>query len=338
MTFASAHRLAGVLREFGADVMHLASPFVLGWHGLAAAEPLGVPSVAVYQTDIPVVRRATASRAPRPPSARHLGRLHRRATLTLAPSTLGGRRSSSDARRRPAPPLAPRRRHRAVRPGPAQRARGGAAWRRPARSSSATSGGSRPRSRSRTSARSRTCRARGSSSSATGRRARARADAARCAASPASSGATRSPRRWRASTCSCTPARARRSARPIQEALASGVPVVATGAAARSTSCARASTAGSTGRATSPSSARGCATSSATTPSAGRSGSRARQSVRGRGWDALGDELIGHYEDVISGAPAWRARSVDGASSRRCGSATDAGCPARPGGALGDDR
>lgn len=40
------------LRDFDPDVVHLASPFVLGAAGAAAARALDVPSVAVYQTDV----------------------------------------------------------------------------------------------------------------------------------------------------------------------------------------------------------------------------------------------------------------------------------------------
>lgn len=40
------------LRDFRPDVVHLASPFVLGAAGAAAARALDVPSVAVYQTDV----------------------------------------------------------------------------------------------------------------------------------------------------------------------------------------------------------------------------------------------------------------------------------------------
>ena len=93
------------------------------------------------------------------------------------------------------------------------------------------------------------------------------------ARSPDSSAAMRSPRRWRASTCSCTPARARRSARPSRSRSRAGSRSSRPGAAVRSTSCARASTAGCTGRATSSSSATACATSWATMPSGGPSGS-----------------------------------------------------------------
>ncbi|MFZ0904536.1 MAG: glycosyltransferase, partial [Mycobacterium sp.] len=46
-------RLTKVLRGFDPDVVHLASPALLGWGGVRAARRLGVPAVAVYQTDVP---------------------------------------------------------------------------------------------------------------------------------------------------------------------------------------------------------------------------------------------------------------------------------------------
>lgn len=87
VVFARAARLAAILRDFRPDVVHLASPFVLGWQGVAAAETLHVPAVAVYQTD--VVAYAEKYGLPRATTlvGRHIARLHRRATLTLAPST-----------------------------------------------------------------------------------------------------------------------------------------------------------------------------------------------------------------------------------------------------------
>ncbi|WP_022893482.1 glycosyltransferase [Agromyces subbeticus] len=87
VTLASANRLAAVMRAHEADVVHLASPFVLGWRGVLAAESLGIPSVAVYQTDIPSYAERYGVPGAAPALTRHLGRLHRRATLTLAPST-----------------------------------------------------------------------------------------------------------------------------------------------------------------------------------------------------------------------------------------------------------
>ncbi|MDZ8171294.1 glycosyltransferase [Microbacterium xanthum] len=87
VVFARAATLAGLLREFAPDVVHLASPFVLGWQGIAAADALKIPTVAVYQTD--VVAYARKYGVPQATSlvAAHIGRLHRRATLNLAPST-----------------------------------------------------------------------------------------------------------------------------------------------------------------------------------------------------------------------------------------------------------
>src|SRR6516162_796749 len=46
-------RMVGVLRGFDPDVVHLASPALLGYGGVKAARWLGVPTVAVYQTDVP---------------------------------------------------------------------------------------------------------------------------------------------------------------------------------------------------------------------------------------------------------------------------------------------
>ncbi|MDU0312790.1 glycosyltransferase family 1 protein [Phycicoccus sp. M110.8] len=86
-----SREIEDVLRGFGPDVVHVASPFVLGASALATTSRLGVPSVAVYQTDMPSYLQrhapaavgAGASRA----AWRWLRRLHGMADLTLAPST-----------------------------------------------------------------------------------------------------------------------------------------------------------------------------------------------------------------------------------------------------------
>ena len=44
--------VAATLRDFRPDVVHLASPFVLGAAGAFAARQLHIPAVAVYQTDV----------------------------------------------------------------------------------------------------------------------------------------------------------------------------------------------------------------------------------------------------------------------------------------------
>ncbi|HJQ48224.1 MAG TPA: glycosyltransferase family 1 protein [Amycolatopsis sp.] len=75
------------LSAFGPDVVHLASPFVVGARGLAAARRLRVPSVAVYQTDIPGFATAYGLGLGARAAWRWVRRLHSRADRTLAPST-----------------------------------------------------------------------------------------------------------------------------------------------------------------------------------------------------------------------------------------------------------
>ncbi|KAA0961235.1 glycosyltransferase [Microbacterium sp. ANT_H45B] len=81
-----AHRVAASLRRFEPDVVHLASPFALGWRGALAAERLDVPSVAAYQTDVAAYAARYRVPATTGLAHTHIARLHRRATLTLAPS------------------------------------------------------------------------------------------------------------------------------------------------------------------------------------------------------------------------------------------------------------
>lgn len=80
-------RMVGVLRGFDPDVVHLASPALLGYGGLRAARYLGVPTVAVFQTDVAGFAGSygmgVASRA----AWTWTKHLHTRADRTLAPST-----------------------------------------------------------------------------------------------------------------------------------------------------------------------------------------------------------------------------------------------------------
>lgn len=73
------------LVDFRPDVVHLASPVALGAVGLRAARRLGVPTVAVYQTDIGRFARQYGVPG-EAVLARWVGRIHRRATRTLVPS------------------------------------------------------------------------------------------------------------------------------------------------------------------------------------------------------------------------------------------------------------
>ncbi|MEV4774524.1 GDSL-type esterase/lipase family protein [Microbacterium sp. LWH12-1.2] len=81
-----AHRVAASLRRFQPDVVHLASPFALGWRGVLAAERLEVASVAAYQTDVAAYTERYRIAATTGIAQTHIARLHRRATLTLVPS------------------------------------------------------------------------------------------------------------------------------------------------------------------------------------------------------------------------------------------------------------
>ena len=80
-------RLRGILTAFGPDVVHIASPFVLGWRAVQAAEELGIPSVAVYQTEVPGYAARYGAPWLEDVLWSHVARLHNTATLTLAPSS-----------------------------------------------------------------------------------------------------------------------------------------------------------------------------------------------------------------------------------------------------------
>jgi len=79
--------LSTTLRSFRPDVVHLASPTVLGAQAVTVADRLGVPCVAVYQTDL----AAYAARYRMPVASRAvwswLAWVHRQAAVTLAPSS-----------------------------------------------------------------------------------------------------------------------------------------------------------------------------------------------------------------------------------------------------------
>ena len=80
-------RLRGMLADFAPDVVHIASPFVLGWRAVQAAEELGIPSVAVYQTEVPGYAARYGAPWLEDVLWSHVARLHNMATLTLAPSS-----------------------------------------------------------------------------------------------------------------------------------------------------------------------------------------------------------------------------------------------------------
>ena len=80
-------RMLKVLRGFDPDVVHLASPALLGYGGLRAARYLGVPTVAVYQTDVPGFAESYGIGLTTRAAWAWFRHLHRLADRTLAPST-----------------------------------------------------------------------------------------------------------------------------------------------------------------------------------------------------------------------------------------------------------
>ncbi len=87
LSTASWHRLRRILRREQVELVHLASPFLLGWSALRAAGELGLPTVAIYQTEVPTY----AARYKFPWLAdrlwEHVRAVHSAADLTLAPSS-----------------------------------------------------------------------------------------------------------------------------------------------------------------------------------------------------------------------------------------------------------
>lgn len=53
VALGGVYRVKRILAEYAPDVVHLASPFVLGWRAAQAAHQLGIPTVAIYQTEVP---------------------------------------------------------------------------------------------------------------------------------------------------------------------------------------------------------------------------------------------------------------------------------------------
>lgn len=83
----STREMRRLLRQIKPDVVHLASPAIMGLAATKVCEEIGVPSVAVYQTDLAGFAQkyglGLASRG----LWRFLSSIHNRASVTLAPST-----------------------------------------------------------------------------------------------------------------------------------------------------------------------------------------------------------------------------------------------------------
>jgi phosphatidylinositol alpha 1,6-mannosyltransferase len=97
-----SRQVTPTLRGFRPDVVHLASPLMLGTSGVAAARRLDVPTVAVFQTDLVGFARRYGLRGADSLVWAWLRRIYERADRTLAPS----RPTLDELRRRGFPRLA----------------------------------------------------------------------------------------------------------------------------------------------------------------------------------------------------------------------------------------
>ncbi|ASW53848.1 glycosyltransferase family 1 protein [Plantactinospora sp. KBS50] len=80
-------KLGEALAEHAPDVLHLASPFVLGGRAATLAGQRGLPMLAVYQTDVAAYARAYGLAWGEAAAWRRLRTIHNAAHRTLAPST-----------------------------------------------------------------------------------------------------------------------------------------------------------------------------------------------------------------------------------------------------------
>lgn len=80
-------RLERILEDFHPDVLHLASPIALGHRAALAANRLGIPIVAIYQTDIPSYAARYGFPGLESLLWRRVRQIHSLAAMTLAPSS-----------------------------------------------------------------------------------------------------------------------------------------------------------------------------------------------------------------------------------------------------------
>ncbi|MFC7482608.1 glycosyltransferase family 4 protein [Luedemannella flava] len=80
-------KLTTTLRDFAPDLVHLASPVALGARGVVLTDQLDLPTVAVYQTDLPAYARLYRLGIGEAAAWAWLRAVHNGADRTLAPST-----------------------------------------------------------------------------------------------------------------------------------------------------------------------------------------------------------------------------------------------------------
>lgn len=80
-------RVRRILSDFRPDVVHVASPFVLGWRAIQAANELGLPTVSLYQTEVPTYAGRYGVPLIEDVLWQRVRDIHQASTINLAPST-----------------------------------------------------------------------------------------------------------------------------------------------------------------------------------------------------------------------------------------------------------
>lgn len=88
VSVAATRRFTALIEQWQPDVVHLASPFVHGGYAAKAAAQAGVPTVAVFQTDVAGYARHYGIGLAESLAWRRIRQIHAPAARTLAPSTV----------------------------------------------------------------------------------------------------------------------------------------------------------------------------------------------------------------------------------------------------------
>lgn len=86
LAITTKRKIEKVIKKYKFDILHIASPFILGEIALRAANELKVPSIAIYQTDVTGFAKYYGYSAVGKFSDYWLRHIHNLATLNLVPS------------------------------------------------------------------------------------------------------------------------------------------------------------------------------------------------------------------------------------------------------------
>lgn len=87
VAMGGVYRVKRILADYAPDVVHLASPFILGWRAVQAAHQLGIPTIAIYQTEVPSYAARYGVPYLENWAWNRVENIHLLATRTLVPST-----------------------------------------------------------------------------------------------------------------------------------------------------------------------------------------------------------------------------------------------------------